>query len=81
MCCNSTRVSLTLNFGRGSADCGRFDSLYFTDGIEEALFDTLHDPFEMQNLASEPTHAELKAMLAACLQRALPPNMALRVRG
>ena len=87
---NSAGSRYVLHFNTGQSDpefrsgqrgLRTLRNLYFTDGIEEALFDTLHDPFEMQNLASEPTHAELKAMLAACLQRALPPNMALRERG
>ena len=52
--------------------------LYFTDGKEERLFDTSVDPFELRDLAAEATHGSLKAMLAECLRRALPPGMSLR---
>ncbi len=52
--------------------------LYFTDGNEERLFDTIDDPFEMRNLAGDEDYADLRAMLAACLQRNLPAEMAIR---
>jgi arylsulfatase A-like enzyme len=52
--------------------------LYFTDGKEERLFDTSVDPFELRDLAAEATHGSLKAMMAECLRRALPPGMSLR---
>lgn len=52
--------------------------LYFTDGIDEHLFDTSEDPFEMRNLAEYSANANLKAMLAECLRDALPPAMSLR---
>jgi arylsulfatase A-like enzyme len=52
--------------------------LYFTDGKEDRLFDTSVDPFELRDLAPEATHGSLKAVLAECLRRALPPGMSLR---
>ncbi len=52
--------------------------LYVTDGSKEELFDTLDDPFEMRNLAGDGTHADLRQMLAECLQYNLPPEMTLR---
>ena len=52
--------------------------LYFTEGKEERLFDTSVDPFELRDLTAEATHGSLKAMLAECLRRALPPGMSLR---
>ena len=52
--------------------------LYITDGSKEQLFDTLDDPFEMRNLAADGTHADLRQMLAECLQYNLPPEMTLR---
>jgi arylsulfatase A-like enzyme len=52
--------------------------LYFTDGKEERLFDTSVDPFELRDLTAEATHGSLKAMLAECQRRALPPGMSLR---
>ena len=52
--------------------------LYVTDGSKEQLFDSLDDPFEMRNLAGDRAYADLKAMLAECLQRNLPTEMALR---
>ncbi len=52
--------------------------LYFTNGIEEHLFDTLEDPFELRNLAADPSYGNLKSLLKECLLGALPPAMSIR---
>ena len=52
--------------------------LYYTDGKQESLFDTLDDPFEMRDLAADTACEDLKAVLADCLRRALPPTMSIR---
>lgn len=68
-------------FRKGSRGLRTERHLYFTDGIEEHLFDSLNDPWEMRELAAEETYADLRAMLAECLGRALPAEMSIREAG
>ena len=68
-------------FRKGSRGLRTERHLYITDGNEDQLFDTLNDPGEMRDLAAEDAYADIKAMLADCLRRALPPAMALREAG
>ncbi|MDE0310636.1 MAG: sulfatase [Caldilineaceae bacterium] len=68
-------------FRKGSRGLRTWRHLYITDGNEDQLFDTLNDPWEMRDQAAEDAYADLKAMLADCLCRALPPAMALREAG
>ena len=65
-------------FREGSRGLRTPHHLYFTDGKQECLFDTSEDPFEMRDLAADKAYADLKAMLAECLRRALPPAMSIR---
>ena len=65
-------------FREGSRGLRTPHHLYFTDGKQECLFDTSEDPFEMRDLAADKAYADLKAMLAECLRRALPPSMSIR---
>ena len=67
-----------LYFRNGSRGLRTLRHLYFTDGKQECLFDTSEDPFEMRDLAADKAYADLKAMLAECLRRALPPSMSIR---
>ena len=67
-----------LYFRNGSRGLRTRRHLYFTDGKQECLFDTSEDPFEMRDLAADKAYADLKAMLAECLRRALPPSMSIR---
>ena len=41
-------------------------------GGETELYDVLADPFELNNLTTDPTHAALKAELAARLRQLRP---------
>ncbi|GEM_PF-2216194 len=65
-------------FRAGSRGLRTERHLYFTDGIEEHLFDTLEDPFELRNLAADPSYGNLKSLLTECLLGALPPAMSIR---
>ena len=65
-------------FRAGSRGLRTKRHLYFTDGIEEHLFDTLEDPFELRNLAADPSYGNLKSLLTECLLGALPPAMSIR---
>ncbi len=65
-------------FRAGSRGLRTKRHLYFTNGIEEHLFDTLEDPFELQNLAADPSYGNLKSLLTECLLGALPPAMSIR---
>ena len=67
-----------LDFRNGSRGLRTLRHLYFTDGIEERLFDSVDDPLEMRNLAADSEYSNLKARLADCLRRALPPAMSIR---
>ena len=65
-------------FREGSRGLRTPHHLYFTDGIEERLFDSVDDPLEMRDLAADSEYSNLKALLADCLRRALPPSMSIR---
>ncbi len=65
-------------FRAGSRGLRTKRHLYFTNGIEEHLFDTLEDPFELRNLAADPSYGNLKSLLTECLLGALPPAMSIR---
>ena len=65
-------------FREGSRGLRTPHHLYFTDGIEERLFDSVDDPLEMRDLAADSEYSNLKALLADCLRRALPPAMSIR---
>ena len=67
-----------LGFREGSRGLRTPRHLYFTDGIEERLFDSVDDPLEMRRPGSGQAYSNLKAMLADCLRRALPPAMSIR---
>ncbi len=66
------------DFRAGSRGLRTKRHLYFTNGIEEHLFDTLEDPFELRNLAADPSSGNLKSLLTECLLGALPPAMSIR---
>ena len=65
-------------FRAGSRGLRTKRHLYFTNGIEEHLFDTLEDPFELRNLAADPSCGNLKSLLTECLLGALPAAMSIR---
>ena len=65
-------------FRAGSRGLRTKRHLYFTNGIEEHLFDTLEDPFELRNLAADPSYGNLESLLTECLQGALPHAMSIR---
>lgn len=68
-------------FRKGSRGLRTERHLYFTDGTEDRFFDTLNDPWEMRDLAADDSYADLRAMLADCLRRALPAEMSIREAG
>ena len=65
-------------FRKGSRGLRTPRHLYFTDGIEERLFNSVDDPLELRDLVADREYSNLKAMLAGCLRRALPPAMSIR---
>ena len=52
--------------GNAAARSKRYRYIRYRDGGEE-LYDHRHDPYEWNNLASDPTHASIKAELAKAL--------------
>ena len=65
-------------FSEGSRGLRTLRYLYFTNGEEERLFDSLEDPMEIRDVAADHAYAGVKTELAQCLQQALPPAMMIR---
>src|SRR5439155_24686469 len=70
----STRTTRTATWSRPPSPRCRGTQWKYTEYAsgETELYDVLADPFELNNLTTDPTHAALKAELAARLRQLRP---------